>query len=243
VPDDHAIDPRPLTRALLAAAVAVGAHVRTGTAVRALIRDGDRVAGVRLGDGTSVDADQVVIAAGAWTPELDGIPDEERVAIHPVKGQLLRLHDPNGPGLLDRVLRVAGTYLVPRGDGRYVLGATMEERGYDTTVTAGALFELLRDAAEIVPGISELVVDEVMAGLRPATADGLPAIGPAGLAGLHWAVGHFRNGILLTPVTAEIIVAGLLGSPAPEVAAPFSPGRLLPARQGQRRPDRAPVEA
>ena len=119
--------------------------------------------------------------------------------VHPVKGQILRLHDPAGPGLLSRVLRIAGGYIVPRGDGRYVLGATMEERGFDTTVTAGAVFELLREAIELVPGISELVLDELSAGLRPATADNAPAIGPGAIPGLHWAVGHHRNGILLAP--------------------------------------------
>jgi glycine oxidase len=232
VPDDHAIDPRPLTEALARAARARGAELRTGVGAKELVCSEGRVTGLRLSDGGFVSAEQVVIAAGAWTRELRGIPEDERIAVHPVKGQLLRLHDPSGPGLLRRVLRVAGTYLVPREDGRYVLGATMEERGFDRTVTAGALFELLRDAAELVPGISELVIDELIAGLRPATSDGLPAIGPAGLSGLHWAVGHFRNGILLAPVTAEIVVAGLLGEQAPETAAPFEPGRLL----------RAPVE-
>ena len=227
VPDDHAIDPRPLTEALAAAARAVGAEVRVGASVRELICSGGHVAGLRLADGSLVSADQVVIAAGAWTAGLLGIPVEERISIHPVKGQLMRLHDPSGPGLLGRVLRVAGTYLVPRGDGRYVLGATMEERGYDATVTAGAMFELLRDASELVPGISELVIDEVISGLRPATADGLPAIGPGGLRGLHWAVGHFRNGILLTPVTADIVVAGLLGVELPAQAAACHPARLL----------------
>lgn len=227
VPDDHAIDPRPLTEALATAAGAAGAEMLLGTTARGLVCAGDRITGLTLADGAFLPADQVVIATGAWTGELNGIGVDERIAIHPVKGQLLRLHDPSGPGLLKRVLRVAGTYLVPRGDGRYVLGASMEERGFDTTVTAGVLFELLRDAAELVPGISELVIDELIAGLRPATADGQPAIGAAGPRGLHWAVGHFRNGILLTPMTAEIVVAGLLGDRVPEVATPFAPARLL----------------
>ena len=235
VPDDHAIDPRALTEALAAAARASGAELRVGVEARELVIVGDRVTGVRLSDGSLVSAEHVVIATGAWTKELLGIPNEERIAVHPVKGQLLRLHDPSGPGLLRRVLRVAGTYLVPRGDGRYVLGATMEERGYDTKVTAGAMFELLRDAAELVPGISELVIDELIAGLRPATADGLPAIGAAGMSGLHWAVGHFRNGILLTPMTAEIVVAGLLGGKVPDVAAACDPARRSPS------PSQAPV--
>ena len=118
-------------------------------------------------------------------------PPARAIPVRPVKGQILRLHDPAGPGLLTRVLRMTGGYLVPRGDGRYVLGATMEERGFDTTVTAGAVFELLRDAIELLPWIAELVIDELSAGLRPATPDNLPAIGPGAIAGLHWATGHY----------------------------------------------------
>jgi glycine oxidase len=225
VRNDHAVDPRRLTQALGAAATAAGAQIRSGVEVKEIICQPDRVAGVRLSDGERVSADHVVIAAGVWTGGLEGIPAEVQIPIHPVKGQLLRLHDPAGPGLVSRVLRTGGGYLVPRGDGRYVLGATMEERGFDTTVTAGAMLELLRDAAEVVPGITELVIDELIAGLRPATPDNLPAIGPGLLSGLHWAVGHFRNGILLAPITAEIIAAELRDEEPPEVARAFAPSR------------------
>jgi glycine oxidase len=117
-------------------------------------------------------------------------------------------------------------YLVPRGDGRYVLGATVEERGYDTTVTAGAVFELLRDAAELVPGISELVLDELSAGLRPGTPDNAPIIGPGALSGLHWATGHYRNGVLLAPVTAELVVAGVTGDPELRFGSMFAAERF-----------------
>jgi glycine oxidase len=125
--------------------------------------------------------------------------------------------------LLTRVLRFRTGYVVPRGDGRYVIGATMEERGFDTTVTAGAVFELLRDAGELVPGVSELVIDELQAGLRPGTPDNAPAIGPGAIAGLHWATGHYRHGILLAPVTAQLIVEALSGHP---VRGPFDPNRF-----------------
>jgi glycine oxidase len=192
-------------------------------------------------------ADHVVIAAGAWSDAIDGIPNEARVPIHPIKGQILRMHDPAGPGLLGRVVRMTSGYLVPRGDGRYVLGATMEERGFDTTVTAGAVYELLRDAGELIPGISELVIDEMIAGLRPATPDNAPAIGRASAPGLHWAVGHYRNGILLAPITADIVLAGLAGAPTPDVAAPFAPGRFADAARAtvpsEHVPATVPVEA
>ena len=223
IPDDHAVDPRKLSAALSSALVRAGGVIRTNSEVRAL-----SLPAVALSDGERVQAEQVVIAAGAWSGALDGVPDSARVPIHPVKGQILRLHDPAGPGMLTRVLRMRTGYIVPRGNGRYVLGATTEERGFDTTVTAGAVFELLRDASELVPGLSELVIDELSAGLRPATLSNAPAIGPGAVEGVHWAVGHYRHGVLLAPVTAEMIVAGLLGEepPDPELAAEFAPGRL-----------------
>ena len=127
---------------------------------------------------------------------------------------------------------MGSSYITPRGDGRYVIGATSEERGFDQTVTSGALFELLRDASELVPGVSELIVDELTAGLRPATPDNLPAIGPApDVDGLWWAVGHRRGGILLSPVTAQLIVDGIAGASVALPAA-FDPGRFGPCSGG-----------
>ncbi len=137
---------------------------------------------------TTLEAEQVVIAAGVWSNSLAGVPPEARVPVRPVKGQILSLRDPGGPGLLTRVVRMERSYVVPRGDGRYVLGATVEERGFDTTVTAGAVFELLRDAIELMPGLDELVIDELSVGLRPGTPDNAPAIGPGALERL--ALGH-----------------------------------------------------
>ena len=161
---------------------------------------------------------------------LGGLPAGARIPLRPVKGQILRLRDAQGPGLLERIVRFEGGYLVPRGDGRYVLGATMEERGFDTTVTAGALYELLRDAGEVVPGVHELVVEEAAAGLRPATPDNAPVLGAAEeVDGLVWATGHHRNGILLAPVTADV-VADVLDGTAPPPA--FAPDRFARTREG-----------
>ena len=228
---DHVVDPRRLTAALVAALARAGVELRSGAEVAALeISSSGSVDGVRLVDGERIRAQQVVIAAGVWV--IDGVPEAARIPVHPIKGQLLRLHDPAGPGLLNRVLRLARGYLVPRGDGRYVLGATMEERGFDTSVTAGAVYELLRDASELVPGISELVIDELLAGLRPATPDNAPAIGPGVVPGLHWAVGHYRNGILLAPITAELLARSLSGEELPELALPFAPSRFVPSAVG-----------
>jgi glycine oxidase len=192
VPDDHAVDPRAVVDALERRAREAGVEIREHAPVTSL---------------DAVDADTVVLAAGAWSAEL--LAD---LPVRPVKGQILRLCDPSGPGLLDRVLRFEGGYLVPRGDGRYVLGATVEERGFDQTVTAGGLYALLRDATELVPGISELVVEETGAGLRPGTPGQLPIVERRGRVVV--ATGHFRNGILLAPVTARRVVDTLTAVPA-----------------------------
>jgi glycine oxidase len=112
------------------------------------------------------------------------------------------------------VVRFEGGYLVPRGDGRYVLGATMEERGHDLAPTVGGVYELLRDAHELIPGVAELQIEELNVGLRPGTPDNAPVIGRGALEGLVWATGHYRNGILLAPLTAELVVEFLAGVPA-----------------------------
>jgi glycine oxidase len=234
VPDDHAVDPRALMAALAEAIRRAGGELRELTAAASLELAGGRVHGVALEDDSTLRADQVVIAAGVWSGELGGVPAGARIPTRPVKGQIMRLHDSAGPGLLTRVIRMGSSYIVPRGDGRYVIGATSEERGFDTSVTAGAAFELLRDAGELVPGISELELDEFSAGLRPGTPDNLPAIGaggPGSVDGLHWATGHRRGGILLAPITAELVVGGLAGEVPPRYAAPFAPGRFA-ARVG-----------
>jgi glycine oxidase len=218
---DHSIDPRKLVAALRRA---FGGVQRRGR-VRGLLEQGGRVKGVKLADGAQVSAGAVVVAAGVQVANLE-LPDGLRVPVRPVKGQVLRLRDPRGPGLVERTIRGEHAYLVPRGDGRYVLGATMEERGWDTTPTAGGVYELLRDLSEIVPGVFELDIEELTAGLRPATPDNLPAIGRGALDGLIWATGHYRNGILLTPVTADLVAAALVGEELPEWAAAADPLRF-----------------
>jgi len=233
VPDDHAIDPRALSAALAVAVERAGCLLREGAGVAriALSGDGEQVGGVELSDGERIHAEQVVVAAGAWVDALDGLPAHARVPIRPVKGQVMRLRDPSGPGLLTRVLRMQPGYLVPRGDGRYVLGATMEEQGFDTAPTAGGIFELLRDAIELVPGVSELAIEEVAAGLRPGTPDNAPVLGPGALAGLQWAAGCFRHGILLAPLVADVLAGTLAGEPLPDAAKPFGAARFARDRE------------
>jgi glycine oxidase len=207
IESDHSIDPRRLVAALRREVRAVRRTRVTGLTV-----SGERVTGVETPDGR-VSANAVVVAAGVEVARLD-MPDSARVPVRPVKGQVLRLNDPSGPGLVERTIRGEHAYFVPRGDGHYVLGATMEERGWDTTPTAGGVYELLRDLSELI------------AGLRPATPDNLPAIGHGALEGLIWATGHYRNGILLTPVTADLVASALSGEPLPDWAAAADPNRF-----------------
>ena len=215
-PDDHSVDPRQVLGALRRACAASGVRLREHAPVAAVELDEPqgRVVGVRLADGERLGAAQVVLAAGAWVSQIEGLPSHARLPVRPVKGQILRLRDPDGPGLLQRVLRFEGGYLVPRGDGRYVLGATVEERGFEPRPTAGGVYELLRRARELLPGVLELQIEELSVGFRPATPDNAPALGPAAIAGLLWAAGHHRNGILLAPLTAALLAAAL-AAPGP----------------------------
>jgi glycine oxidase len=216
-PDDHSVDPRLVLAALRIACESAGVQLREHAPVARIEVDaaGQRVTGVTLGrtgegaDGELLAAEHVVIASGAWSGQIEGIA--ERVPVRPVRGQLLRLRDPGGPGLLRSVVRFDGGYLVPRADGRYVLGATVEERGYDVQPDAGGVYELLREAIEVVPGVRELKIEELCVGLRPGTPDNAPAIGRGALDGLTWATGHHRNGILLAPLTARLVVQLLAG--------------------------------
>ncbi len=217
-PDDHSVDPRPVLVALRRACEAAGVDLREHSPVARIDLDGtpERVTGVTLTSGERVSAGQVVLAAGPWTERIEGLPPDARVPVRPIKGQILRLRDPAGPGLLQRVVRFVGGYLVPRGDGRYVLGATVEDRGFGLMPTVGGVYELLRDAHQLVPGISELEIEELSVGLRPGTPDNAPAIGPGAVEGLAWATGHHRNGILLAPLTAELLAGVLAGGHAPD---------------------------
>ena len=194
----------------------------------------DRVAGVSLVGGASVECDRALVAAGARSASLDGIPTEARPPLRPVKGQLLHLRSapgqpPVAASLSGRNIRGVDVYLVARGDGRVVVGASSEEQGFDTSVTAGGVLELLRGAYELVPGVSELELRETVAGLRPATPDNAPVIGPGALEGLIWATGHYRNGILLTPITADAVADVVESGALPEALQGFSPERFEPA--------------
>jgi glycine oxidase len=227
---DHQVDNRRLCHALLRAVASAGVTMMASTA-RAIVVEGNRVTGVRSSDGAHIPTEQVVLAAGCWSASVLGLPSDAVPQVRPVKGQLLRLQAPVEPPLLSRNLRclVAGSqvYLVPRANGEIVVGATVEEQGFDITVTAGAIRQLLHDAWQVLPGISELQLVETHAGLRPGSPDNAPMLGVSPrVEGLVIATGHFRNGILLTPVTADAIAELLLTGLAPEIIRPFTPGRV-----------------
>jgi glycine oxidase len=232
---DLSIDNRRYLAALRKAAAAAGVRTVTGTVTRVGHGHVDTVSvdtvSPGTGDQTST-ARQVVIAAGHATRFIDGVPEAVRTAIRPIKGQILRLRHPgNIPPVLTHTVRaiVQGRdlYLVPRTDGELVVGATQEERG-DRDVTAGAVHDLLRDAATAVPAVSELIFAEASAGLRPGTSDNGPILGPLDDTGrLVIAAGHFRNGILLSAVTADAVTAVLDGKEPHGAWLPFQPGRLM----------------
>jgi glycine oxidase len=239
VEDDASIDPRRLTSALLTAVRKAGGTHRQQAATKLLICS-DRATGAELADGSTVAADQIVLSAGWASTALDGLPPGIAPPLRPVKGQILRLRPTPAtlssglpPALVGRTVRglVQGSsvYLVPREEGELVIGATQEELGADTTVTAGGVWQLLRDARAIVPGITELELAESVAGLRPGTPDNAPVLGPSALPGLVLAAGHFRSGVLLTPVTAELITGFLATGTLGPAAAAFDPRRFAPA--------------
>jgi glycine oxidase len=233
VDGDHQIDPRRLARALVAACERAGVVFHRAWAERlTVVRD--RATGVVTDDGTPLDAGQVVLAGGSLSGRLSGVPEDVLPPVRPVKGQVVRLTMPqrHGPFLsrtVRAVVRGSHVYLVPRESGELVIGATSEELGWDTTVTAGGVYELLRDAHELVPGITELPLTETRAGLRPGSPDNAPLLGPTGLDGLLLATGHYRNGVLLTPVTGDALAHVLATGELPEEARPFTPKRFSTA--------------
>jgi glycine oxidase len=225
-PEEAMIDPRRLTEALLAALAAAGVEVRGGFEITAALLRGERIEGVRGASGEELLADAVVVATGAWSGTAAWLPASARPPVRPVKGQIVELRSPDGQPPCERIVASERVYLVPRPDGRLIVGATTEERGFDTAVTAGGVHELLREAYRLLPDVAELELVESMAGLRPGTPDNLPLIGRGGLEGLVLACGHYRNGILLAPLTGEAIAELLDGGKPPEAVAAASPARL-----------------
>jgi glycine oxidase len=238
LPDDHQVDPLPL---MAGAAESIAGRpeveVVTGTAVTAIESRGGRVAGVATagaGRGSAARSEIVVLAAGAWSAGIEGLP--RPLLVRPVKGQMAALRPVRIP--IRHVVGGRGAYCVPRDDGRVVVGATVEDAGFDESVDPAAVEALVAAAAAAVPALQAAPVESRWSGLRPGTADELPILGPdPDLAGLLYATGHYRNGILLAPLTAELVAAEVRGAALALDLAPFSVSRsslagALPRKAG-----------
>jgi glycine oxidase len=228
---DHQVENRKLVQALRIAFERVGGHLHEHAEVREIRIENGQATGLKSGpDGRSHDADVVILAAGAWSRGIAGLPDAVRPPVRPVKGQMAALRmDPREP-LLRHVLWTPGVYLIPRRDGRLLIGATVEECGFDDRLTAGGVMSLLEGAWRALPGVEELPIDELWVGFRPGSRDDAPILGPCALEGLVLATGHHRNGILQTPVTADGVAHLVLTGEIPDIIRPFGIDRFTRKR-------------
>jgi glycine oxidase len=188
-----------------------------------------RACGIETATGRE-DADIIVLAAGAWSREIAGIPAAFQPPVRPIKGQMLAVQMDLRAPILRHVVWLPRAYLVPRNDGRLIIGGTVEERGFDTSITAGGMLALIEGAWRGVPTIEELPIAETWVGFRPGSRDDAPMLGPSGIDGLVVATGHHRNGILLTPVSAAVMSDYILSGRLPEMALPFAPQRFAERR-------------
>jgi glycine oxidase len=231
--EDHQVNNRRLVTALRAAAEGAGAVIRERQGVERILIAGDRATGIVLCDGGEVTADVVVLAAGAWSRRIEGLAPALRPPVRPLKGQMIALRmDPAAP-LVTHVVWAPNVYLVPRRDGRLLIGATMEERGLDDALTAGGVLSLLEAAWRAVPAFEELAIDEMWVGHRPGSRDDAPILGRAPVDGLVYATGHHRNGILLAPITADAIARLVLDDEVEPAIGKFGMERFLAAQAAE----------
>lgn len=224
-PIDHQVENRLVGKALREAITRAGVTLREHATVEEIRIEGDRVTGVRV-LGETLDADAVVLAAGAWSRSIAGLPEGIRPPVRPVKGQILALQMPPDKPLIKHLVWGGGVYIIPRNSGRVVIGATVEEQGFDTQNTAGGVMRLLRSACEAIPAFADLPIAETWAGLRPGSADDTPILGATGVRGLTLATGHFAHGIVLAPITAQTISHVVLTGETPAEIAAFGIGRF-----------------
>jgi glycine oxidase len=219
--DEAQLDPRALLAALRVAAAKSGAEFRSGSFVKRVALDAGRAIGVELDSGELVRGSHVVLAAGSWTSLLTSAATETRVV--PARGQIVELK--TSVPLLESVVFGPDCYLVPRADGRLLIGSTLEFVGFRRGVTAGAVAKLLRAALRLVPALHDAELSDSWSSFRPYTADELPLLGPSLTPGLVFMSGHYRNGILLAPISAAIVAACVLGKKPPLDLRPFAPER------------------
>jgi glycine oxidase len=231
---DHRVNNRLLAQALAAAATRTGVSIRTGTPSAGVTVSSGMVTGVKLSSNQVLAADRVVIAAGSWSGDIQGLPAP--LPVFPVKGQMLaidgraRHNGRSGRAPIERVLHGHGAFLIPREDGRILVGATVEEVGFRTGPTPRGVGWLIESATAVLPVLADLPLVETWAGFRPGTPDHLPILGPdPEVQGLYYATGHFRNGILLAPLTAQVLADMLLEGAASPILEPFGIGRFRTA--------------
>ncbi|HEX3777580.1 MAG TPA: glycine oxidase ThiO [Polyangiaceae bacterium] len=221
---DSRVEPKALLRALQIAALARGVTFRSGAFVRRVVVEAERAVGVALDDGQTLRAKNLVVAAGSWTSLIDGLGLPSGRVV-PARGQIVELELPAPP--LSHVVFGPGAYLVPRDDGRVLIGSTLEFVGYERRVTASAVRDLLTHATALLPALERAEWRDAWSNFRPYTQDELPLLGQSQIPGLFLSSGHYRNGILLAPISAEIVRAAVLGQRAPVPLAAFEPGRVL----------------
>jgi glycine oxidase len=221
---DARVEPKALLRALHIAALGRGVVFRSGAFVRRVVVEAERAVGVALDDGTVLRANNIVVAAGSWTSLIDGLglPSGQVV---PARGQIVELELPAPP--LSHVVFGPGAYLVPRDDGRLLVGSTLEFVGHEREVTAGAVRDLLTHAIALLPALERAGLRATWSNFRPYTKDEMPLLGRTKIERLFLSTGHYRNGILLAPISAEIVRAAVLGQRAPLSLAAFHPERVL----------------
>jgi glycine oxidase len=229
VPGEASVDPRRLIAALIAGNERQGVEIHSGADVVAAERHAGALT-VRTADGRTFETGALVLAAGCWSGQTEWLPPADRPAVRPVKGEILTLRGSETEPACDGIVAGERVYMVPRPDGRLIVGATVEERGFDTTLTAGGVHELLREAYRLIPEIAELELLEASVGLRPGTPDNAPLIGYGASDGLLVATGHFRNGVLQAPLTAECIATLISGERPPFDLSAFSPQRFAERR-------------
>ncbi|MCY3555393.1 MAG: glycine oxidase ThiO, partial [Gemmatimonadetes bacterium] len=230
-PDDHQVENRDVVTALAQSVLKGGGVIREGVTARKILLDGDRVAGVDTTEGIWK-TQTVVNAMGCQARYLDGIAPAWRIPVRPVRGQILALRAGAAPPF-HHAIYTSGAYLVPRSDGRLIIGATVEEAGFRDEVTLGGVMQLFRDALELAPGLKSWTLDSTWSGLRPVARDGWPVLGATGTSGLYAASGHGRNGILLAPLTGDLLAEAILHDRIPSIMRPFLPDRFYPARTGE----------
>jgi glycine oxidase len=226
-PDDHQVDPPLMMAALVRAFLAAGGQLVENCAVMALDMSGGAVAGIKTAQGPCK-AGHVVVAAGAWSGE-GLLPPELPMPVRPLKGQALAVRPAEPLPPLAHVVWTEDVHLAPKGDGRLIVGATVEERGFDEAVTAGGLYALLEGARRALPSVEEMAVEAVWTGFRPTSDDDAPILGTTPVPNLLIATGHHRNGFLLAPATASAMEELVIGGTLPEVARPFGIKRFIGA--------------